>query len=75
MTELEKATVEAFKQLGSISYFEMFKAGAEWQKKQLIEKAYEWLKSYRQNTPDGTGYIARIVNDKTLEEFRKAMED
>ena len=37
----------------------------------FIEKACEWLKSYRQDTPDGTGYIAGIVNDKTIEEFRK----
>lgn len=40
----------------------------------LIDKACEWLKSYRQETPDGFGYIAGIVNDKTIEEFRKAME-
>lgn len=44
-------------------------------REQLIEKACEWLKSYRQETPDGLGYIAGIVNDKTIEEFRKAMDD
>ena len=44
------------------------------QRKSDIEKACEWLKSYRQETPDGLGYIAGIVNDKTIEEFRKAME-
>lgn len=44
------------------------------QRKSDIEKACEWLKSYRQETPDGVGYIAGIVNDKTIEEFRKAME-
>ena len=43
--------------------------------KKAIEKACEWLKSYRQDTSDGTGYIAGIVNDKTVEEFRKAMEE
>lgn len=52
-----------------------FKKGAQWQKQQLIEKACEWLKSYRQDTYDGTGYIAGIVNDKTIEEFRQAMEE
>lgn len=41
----------------------------------IIDKACEWLKSYRQETPDGLGYIAGIVNDKTIEEFRKAMEE
>ena len=31
----------------------------------FIEKACEFLKSYRQDTPDGFGYIAGIVNDET----------
>ena len=39
----------------------------------FIEKACEFLKSYRQDTCDGTGYIAGIVNDKTIEDFRKYM--
>ena len=40
----------------------------------FVEKACEFLKSYRQNTPDGFGYIAGIVNDKTIEDFKKYME-
>ena len=36
----------------------------------FIEKACEFLKSYRQETYDGTGYIAGIINDKTIEDFR-----
>lgn len=40
----------------------------------FIDKACEFLKSYRQDTPDGYGYIAGIVNDKTIEDFRKYME-
>ena len=40
----------------------------------FIEKACEFLKSYRQDTPDGTGYIAGIINDKTIEDFRKYMK-
>ena len=39
----------------------------------FIEKAVEFLKSYRQDTFDGRGYIAGIVNDKTIEDFRKYM--
>ena len=39
----------------------------------FIEKACEFLKSYRQETYDGTGYIAGIVNDETIEDFRKYM--
>lgn len=40
----------------------------------FIEKACEFLKSYRQETPDGTGYIAGIINDKTIEDFKKYMK-
>ena len=36
----------------------------------FIKKACDFLKSYRQITPDGFGYIAGIVNDKTIEDFR-----
>lgn len=40
----------------------------------FIEKACEFLKSYRQDTCDGIAYIPGIVNDKTIEDFRKYME-
>ena len=40
----------------------------------FIEKAVKFLKSYRQDTLDGTGYIAGIVNDKTIEDYKKYME-
>lgn len=39
----------------------------------FIEKACDFLKSYRQVTPDGFGYIAGTINDKTIEDFKKAM--
>lgn len=48
---------------------------AEQAKKQMIDKACSFLKSYRRETPDGMGYINGIVNDKTIEDFRKAMEE
>ena len=41
----------------------------------FIEKACKWLKSYRQDTPDGIGHVAGIVDDKTIEEFKQAMEE
>ncbi len=41
----------------------------------FIEKACEFLKSYRQEIDDGLGYIAGIVNDETIEDFRKYMEE
>ena len=40
----------------------------------FIEKAVKFLKSYRQDTLDGTGYIVGIVNDKTIEDYKKYME-
>ena len=43
--------------------------------KDAVDKACEFLKSYRQETPDGMGYIAGIVNDETIEDFRKYMEE
>ena len=47
-----------------------FMLGAKWADKIMLDKACEFLKSYRQDTPDGTGYIAGIINDKTIEDFR-----
>ena len=41
----------------------------------LIDKGCVFLKNYRQDTPDGTGYIAGIVNDKTIEDFREFMQE
>lgn len=40
----------------------------------FINKVCEFLKSYRQNTPDGIGYIAGIVNDETIEDFKNYMK-
>lgn len=40
----------------------------------FIKKACKFLKSYRQDTLDGLGYIPGIVNDKTIEDFRKYIE-
>ena len=39
--------------------------------KMLFEKTCEFLKSYRQDTLDGTGYIPGIVNDKTIADYKK----
>lgn len=46
----------------------------EAEKQALIDKACEFLKSYRQDICDGLGYIAGIVNDETIEDFKKYME-
>lgn len=54
---------------------EEFIAGAQWADKTMIDKAVEWLKNYRQYTHDGMGYTSGIVNDRTIDDFRKAMEE
>lgn len=41
----------------------------------FIEKVCEFLKSYRQDTPDGIGYISGIINDKTIEDFKNYMKE
>ena len=40
----------------------------------FIDKACEFLKSYRQDIYNGMGYIAGIINDETIEDFRKYMK-
>ena len=58
----------------NLVYREPYQAGLEKGWQMAIAKACEWLKNYRQDAYDGTGYIEGIVNDKTIEDFRKAME-
>jgi hypothetical protein len=41
----------------------------------FIDNVCEFLKSYRQEIYNGIGYIAGIVNDKTIEDFRNYMEE
>lgn len=41
----------------------------------FIEKTEKFLKSYRRETPDGTGYISGIIDDKMIEDFRKYIKD
>ena len=40
----------------------------------MINKVCDYLKTYRRDTEDGTGYIAGIIDDKTIEDVRKLME-
>ena len=47
----------------------------EWAKQEIIDKACEFLKSYHRDYPDGTGYVAGIVDDETIEDFKKYMEE
>lgn len=43
-----------------------FKAGAQWQKEQMIAKACEWLENYFKGVSSGTVY---------LEDFKKAIKE
>ena len=43
--------------------------------RQAIKNAVMFLKSYRRDTYDGTGYIPGIVDDQTIEEFKEEMEE
>jgi hypothetical protein len=44
-------------------------------RKQMIDKTCEFLKSYRRETRDGMGYVAGIIDDDTIEDFKKLMKD
>ena len=35
-----------------------------------IKKVEKFLKSYRRETPDKTGYISGVVDDKMIEDFK-----
>lgn len=41
----------------------------------MIDKVCDYLKTYRRDTEDGMGYIAGIIDDKTIEDVRKLMEE
>ena len=43
-------------------------------KSAFIEKAEKFLKSYRRETPDKTGYISGIIDDKMIKDFENYMK-
>ena len=43
--------------------------------KDIINKVCDYLKTYRRDIEDGAGYIAGIIDDKTIEDVRKLMEE
>lgn len=47
---------------------------AEWMQRKMIEKACDWMKEqvYQEY---GGGPLERLIPDKRIEEFRKAMEE
>ena len=50
-----------------------FKAGAEWQKEQIIDKACEWLRTNYEDI--GIRYIRGHKVEDEIEAFKKAMEE
>lgn len=40
----------------------------------FIEKAEKFLKTYRRETLDKTGYISGVVDDKMIEDFKNYMK-
>lgn len=50
-----------------------YRQGYDKSMQDFLEKACEWLKSYRQETSDKTGYIAGVVNGETIEQFKNYM--
>lgn len=63
--EVNKATISELKTIGVGNFVD----GANW----AINKACEFLTSYRRDYPDGTGYVAGIIDDETIEDFKKYM--
>ena len=66
--------------LGEIT--DAFEAGAEWEHKRLVEKAYEWLRRNYTNymINDLSKYVEDvcsfdIFDDLLVEDFRKSMEE
>jgi len=43
--------------------------------KDIVNKVCDYLKTYRRDTEDGTGYVAGIIDDKTIEDVKKIMEE
>lgn len=41
----------------------------------FINKTCEFLKSYRRDYPDGTGYVEGIIDDRTIEKFKEYMKE
>lgn len=40
----------------------------------FLEKAEKFLKSYRRETPDKTGYISGIIDDRMIKDFKNYMK-
>lgn len=56
-------------------YMDGVEKGKKMMREQMMKETIDFLKSYRRETPDKTGYIAGIIDDTTIEDYRKLWED
>ena len=76
VSNIFSSTIEYFDSEGNPCCYSAFKAGAQWQKEQLIEKACEWLKEHKDHPfiecedPCLSGYLT----DEFIEDFKKYMK-
>lgn len=54
---------------------DIFIAGANWQKQQLIDEACKWLIEHKEEVETEDNGIIGWIPDYFIEDFRKAMED
>ena len=59
----------------TVVYMDGVEKGKKMMREQMIEETIDFLKSYRRETPDKTGYIVGIIDDTTIEDYRKLWED
>ena len=77
MNKIEKAAVETHIRLsenGELSPFNMFKAGAEWQNKQDIEKACKWIYGFFDYYPFIEKEVEEADKERILSSFIKFMK-
>ena len=73
----EAATKYAQDKYLPVQTAQSFKAGAEWQKEQMIGKACEWLKENKDHPLIGCEdpCLSGYLTDEFIEDFKKAIEE
>lgn len=58
----------------TVVYMDGVEKGKKMMREQMMKETIDFLNSYRRETPDKTGYIAGIIDDTTIEDYRKLWE-
>lgn len=58
----------------TVVYMDGVEKGKKTMREQMVKETIDFLKSYRRETPDKTGYIAGIIDDTIIEDYRKLWE-